>query len=53
MKSKVRSLTLYLKNRNRFIDIENRLGVVKEEGRGSGMDWEFGVSRCKYYSWNG
>jgi len=21
--------------------------VAKEEGAGSGMDWEFGVSRCK------
>jgi len=28
-------------------DIENRLVVAKGEGRGSGMDWEFGVNRCK------
>ena len=28
-------------------DIENRCVVVKEEGRGGGMDWEFGISRCK------
>ena len=21
--------------------------IAKGEGRGSGMDWEFGVSRCK------
>ena len=26
--------------------MENRLAVAREEGRGSGMDWEFGVSRC-------
>ena len=26
---------------------ENRLVVVKGAGVGSGMDWEFGVSRCK------
>ena len=26
---------------------ENRLVVSKEEGGGSGMDGEFGVSRCK------
>ena len=23
--------------------------VAKGEGGGSGMDWEFGVSRCKLY----
>ena len=28
-------------------DIENRLVVAKWEGGGSGMDWEFGVSRYK------
>ena len=28
-------------------DIENRLVVAKGEGRGSGMDWEYGVNRCK------
>ena len=28
-------------------DKENRLVVAKGVGRGSGMDWEFGVSRCK------
>ena len=26
---------------------ENRLEVAKREGGGSGMDWEFGLSRCK------
>ena len=29
------------------MDIENRLVVAKEEGGGGGMDWEFGVTRCK------
>ena len=28
-------------------DIENRLVVAKGVGAGRGMDWEFGVSRCK------
>ena len=28
-------------------DIENRLVVAKWGWRGSGMDWEFGVSTCK------
>ena len=26
---------------------ENRLEVIKGEGGGGGMDWEFGISRCK------
>ena len=35
------------------MDIENRLVVVKAEGVGGGMEWEFGVSRCKlvYIEW--
>ena len=34
-------------------DIENRLVVAKGEGVGGGMQWEFGVSRCKllYREW--
>ena len=28
-------------------DIENSLVVAKGEGEGSGMDWEFGINRCK------
>ena len=36
-----------LPSRNRLTDIENRLVVAKGEGCGRGMDWEFGVSRCK------
>ena len=27
--------------------MENRLAVVKRKGGRSGMDWEFGVGRCK------
>ena len=29
----------------KLMDLENRLVVAK--GEGSGMDWEFGVNRCK------
>ena len=36
-----------LQNRNRFMDIENGLVVAKGEGGRSGMDWEFGASRCQ------
>ena len=34
-------------------DIENRLVVAKGEGYGGGMDWKFGISRCKllYMGW--
>ena len=33
--------------------IENRLVVTKGEGVGGGMEWEFGISRCKllYIEW--
>ena len=43
----------YLWNRNRFRDMENRLMVAKREKVGKGMEWEFGVSRCKlmYMEW--
>ena len=36
-----------LQNSNRLTDIENRLVVAKGEGRRGGMEWEFGVHRCK------
>ena len=36
-----------LQNRNRLTDMENRLVVVKGDGGWRGMDWEFGVSKCK------
>ena len=31
---------VYLQNRNRLMDMENRFMVVKREGREEGMDWE-------------
>ena len=53
VESKIRHKWTYLQNRNRLTDIENRLVVAKGEGGGGGMDWEFGVSRCKlvYMEW--
>ena len=36
-----------MQNRNRLIDVKNKLVVAKGERGGSGMDWEFGVRRCK------
>ena len=41
------------RNRNRIMDIENRLVVAKGVGVGGGMEWEVGVSRCKllYMGW--
>ena len=38
---------------NRLTDIENRLLVAKGERSGGGMDWEFGISRCRlaYIGW--
>ena len=43
----------YLLKRNRLTEIENRLVVAKGEVGGGGMDWEFGISRCKllYIEW--
>ena len=32
---------------DRIKDIENRLVVAKAEGGGKGLDWEFGINRCK------
>ena len=38
-----------ISTKQKHTDIEKRLMVAKGEvgGRGSGMDWELGVSRCK------
>ena len=36
-----------LSTEKKIMDMENRLLVVKGEGRASGMDGEFGVGRCK------
>ena len=40
-------------NRNRHTDIENRFVVARVDRVGEGMDWEFGISRCKlvYRGW--
>ena len=35
-------------NFQRWSSVENRLMVDKEEGVGRGMEWEVGVSRCKF-----
>ena len=35
----------YLQNRDRLMDINNRLVVAKGEGAGEGMDWKVAVSR--------
>ena len=38
---------------NKLTDIENTLEVVKGRSSRRGMDWEFGISRCKlvYIDW--
>ena len=33
--------------RTMLVNRENRLVVAKREGGGRGMDWEFGIGRCK------
>ena len=40
---------IYLQNRNRLTDIENRLVVSKGEEGGGGKNWEFGISRYKLF----
>ena len=47
MKSKIGQKWTYLQNRKRFINIEKRLMVAKEERGGSRMDKEFELSKCK------
>ena len=47
MESKIWPKGTNLQNRNRLTDIENRLWLPSGEERGSGMDGEFGVSRCE------
>ena len=43
----------YLQNRKRLTDMEHRLVVPKLEEVGGGMNWEFGISRCKLELKNG
>ena len=33
----------------KLMDLGHKLVVAKGDGRRSGMDWEFGVSRCKLF----
>ena len=42
-----------LSTKQKQTHIENKLTVAKAEGGGGGMDWEFGISRCKllYIEW--
>ena len=47
MEFKIQHKWTYRQNRNRVINIENRLVVAKGEENGGGMDREFGISRCK------
>ena len=53
VESKIWHNWTYLWNRNRLTDIENRPVVAKGEGGRGGMDWEFGISKCKllYIAW--
>ena len=53
MHRKVNGFWTYLWNRKRPIDTENRLGVAKGEGGGSGRNRGFGVSGCQlsYLEW--
>ena len=53
VESKIWHKWIYLWNRNRLTDIENRLVVAKGERVGGVMAWEIGVSRCKllYIDW--
>ena len=36
-----------LSTQKKITDMENRLAIAKEEGVGSGVDWELGANRCK------
>ena len=36
-----------LSTEKKIMDMENRLVVGQGGGGGSGMDWEFGVNRCR------
>ena len=40
-------------SKQKQLPVENRFVVAKGEGVGEGMEWEFGISRCKllYREW--
>ena len=48
VESKIWHKWIYLQNRNRHRDRENRLVVAKEERGRRGIDWEFWISRLLY-----
>ena len=39
-------MNLSTKQKQTLMDIENKLAFAKGERGLSGMDWEFGISRC-------
>ena len=41
------SLVPLMSNRKAVTDIEHKIVVAKRDGYGRGMEWEFGISRCK------
>ena len=47
VESKIWHKWTYLQNRNRLTDAENIPVVASGAGRGGGMEWEFGVSKCQ------
>ena len=47
VESKVWHEWIYLRDRNRLRDIENRFMASKGKGVEGGLEWETGVSRCK------
>jgi len=49
LESNIRDRWTCLLNRNILTGIENRFVVAKGLGGERGMDWEFGVSRCKLW----
>ena len=38
---------MYLSTEKKIMDLENRLVVAKGGWGGNGMDWEFGINRCR------
>ena len=53
VESKIWQKWTYLQKRSRLTDTDNRLVVAKGERGYGGMNWEFGISRCKllYIEW--
>ena len=49
MESNIWQKETYLQNRDKPTATENRLVVAKAQGGESGLDREFGVSRCKLF----